>query len=155
QIVLVLCLAAPVRATSGPYSTGLSNTNPGAVDPAVPGFINGNLNPAFVGWATGVASYLPAPGVDSDWSDSTKALHELTQQDDPFDIVSLGDLDANQIATGTQPGQITLSFAGGIRNQTGPDFSVFENALGTQNAVFAELAYVEVSSDGTHFARFP
>jgi hypothetical protein len=64
-----------------------------------------------------------------------------------------------------QPGSITLSFASPIVNGTGADLVVFENAFvsnydipgtGTiEGGVFAELAYVEVSTDGIHFARFP
>lgn len=136
-----------VPALAGPYSTGLGNINPGAVDPAVAGFAGSALNPAFAGWATGVASYQPAPGVDAGWSDPAKALGPVTG--DNFDIVALGDT-----SPGGTPGQITLEFAGGIRNAPGADLAIFENSLGSDQFVFAELAYVEVSSDGVHFARF-
>ena len=142
---------------------GLGNTNPGAIDPGIPGFVGplGNgissspnvVNPAFVGWANVITSYLPAPGVDPGWNDPTMALGPVTG--DNFDVVSLGDLNSQQIAAYASPGQITLSFNRGIRNSAGPDFAVFENAFGTANSVFADLAYVEVSSDGSHFARFP
>ncbi|MDR1145845.1 MAG: PEP-CTERM sorting domain-containing protein [Verrucomicrobiales bacterium] len=64
-----------------------------------------------------------------------------------------------------QPGTITLSFASPIVNGSGADFVVFENAFVANEAkpevgivaggVFAELAYVEVSTDNIHFARFP
>lgn len=56
-------------------------------------------------------------------------------------VVSLGD-----------GGQITLTFARPIVNNEGADFAIFENGL-TDN--FLELAFVEVSSDGEHFVRFP
>jgi hypothetical protein len=70
---------------------------------------------------------------------------------------SLGDLDADEIAAGNAPGYLTVTFPRGIRNGAGPDFAVFENGftLGSPNGLFAELAYVEVSTDGTTFARFP
>jgi hypothetical protein len=100
-----------------------------------------------------VVSYLPAPGVDPGWDDPSLALGPVTG--DNFDIVSLGDLNSSQIAAGASAGQITLSFSRGIGNRAGADFAVFENSLGTSSTVFAELGYVEVSSDGTHFARFP
>lgn len=61
-------------------------------------------------------------------------------------VVSLGD-----------GGQITLSFDKPITNGDGADFAVFENGFyvsGT-SLVFAELGYVEVSSDGQNFVRFP
>jgi hypothetical protein len=53
------------------------------------------------------------------------------------------------------PAQITLSFAAGIRNGDGADFAVFENSFGSDSSMFAELAYVEVSSNGIDFVRFP
>lgn len=56
-------------------------------------------------------------------------------------VVSLGD-----------GGTATLTFSSGIANGPGADFVVFENGL---NDTFLELAFVEVSSDGAHFVRFP
>ncbi len=160
-IVAMVGLSSP--ALAGPYSSGLANTNAGAVDPAIPGFTGplgegkagspNAVNPAFVGWASSCASYQPAPGVEPGWDSPGAALGPATG--DNFDIVSLGDLDQDQIAAGVEPGKITLAFATGIGNSTGPDFTVFENAQGGANFVFAELAYVEASSDGQHFARFP
>ena len=49
-------------------------------------------------------------------------------------------------------GQATLTFAEPIRNVNGYDFAVFENSF---NDLFLELAFVEVSSDGERFVRFP
>lgn len=141
-----LLFLIPTAAIAGPYSTGLQNTNSGAVDPGVAGFINDQINPAFVGWATGYSNYLPGGTVGSGWNDPTVAIGPVSG--DNFDIVSLGE-------STTNPGKITLSFKSGIRNAAGADFAVFENAFGSNTSVFAELAYVEVSSDGSHFARFP
>jgi len=61
------------------------------------------------------------------------------------DVVSLGD-----------GGIATLTFDRPIKNGVGVDFAVFENAMkiGT-DSVYAELAFVEVSSDGSRFVRFP
>lgn len=56
-------------------------------------------------------------------------------------MVSLGD-----------GGYAVLTFGIPITNGEGYDFAVFENAL---NHTFLELAFVEVSSDGEHFYRFP
>lgn len=56
-------------------------------------------------------------------------------------VVSLGDR-----------GEAVLSFQYPIMDGTGPDFAVFENAF---NDGFLELAFVEVSSNGTDFYRFP
>jgi len=56
-------------------------------------------------------------------------------------VISLGD-----------GGMATLSFPDPISNGPGFDFAVFENAF---NQSFLELAFVEVSSDGNRFVRFP
>jgi len=49
-------------------------------------------------------------------------------------------------------GRATLSYNGILFDGPGPDFCVFENSF---NNEFLELAFVEVSSDGVHFFRFP
>lgn len=56
-------------------------------------------------------------------------------------VVSLGD-----------GGYATLTFQRNIINGPGWDFAVFENSF---SDVFLELAYVEVSSNGVDFVRFP
>lgn len=67
-------------------------------------------------------------------------LHATGSAGDGFTL-SLGD-----------GGTATLTFAHPITNGAGADFAVFENAF---NNTFLELAFVEVSSDGQHFVRFP
>ena len=77
--------------------------------------------------------------------------------------VSLGELTPNSIIDGVEPGYITLWFEEPIHNVPGADLAVYENGFisgsdqGGYGAggVFAELAFVEVSSDGDTFARFP
>ena len=49
-------------------------------------------------------------------------------------------------------GSVVLECASFIRDGEGDDFVVFENAF---SDTFLELAYVEVSSDGVHYVRFP
>lgn len=56
-------------------------------------------------------------------------------------VVSLGD-----------SGVATLGFDWPIFDGPGPDFAVFENSFDHQ---YLELAFVEVSSDGMNFVRFP
>lgn len=65
----------------------------------------------------------------------------------------LGPQDGNTVSLG-DGGSITLRFDVAIKNGAGADFAVFENAFGFNGLVFAELSYVEVSSDGANFARF-
>ncbi|SFT55447.1 Por secretion system C-terminal sorting domain-containing protein [Lishizhenia tianjinensis] len=62
-------------------------------------------------------------------------------QGNAMDVVSLGD-----------GGEAVLYFNGPILNGPGPDFAVFENSFASD---YLELAYVEVSSDGQNFVRFP
>ena len=69
---------------------------------------------------------------------------------------SLGDLDATQTALGLRPGFLTVTFPTGIGNGAGHDFAVFENGFVVgENNLFAEFAFVEVSTNGTDFVRFP
>ena len=150
---------------SPPYTEAGIN---GFVDPgnnyqhANPQDPNAILNPIFKGWATEVVSYNPAPGLAGQWSDPSMALGPVTGSN--IDVVSLGDLDSAQISQGLAPGEITLGFAEPIRQSKGYDFVVFENgfisnintAAGSlAGQMFAELSYVEVSSNGVDFARFP
>ena len=112
----------------------------------------------FLGWATGVASFSPGPDDVSDpmsfpvdYGTGASALGPadiLTPQNQPapgdpgpYPAVSLGD-----------GGSITLRFSPAIADGPGPDLAVFENGL---NDEFLELAFVEVSSDGAQFVRFP
>jgi len=102
-------------------------------------------------WETGVVSYLPAPGVSSSVNPRTG-------------LASLGDLHNPLTATAgpnvgligiNAPGSITLSFANAIYDGPGADFAVFEQGFtGANDTLFAEFAYVEVSTDGVNFARF-
>jgi len=62
-------------------------------------------------------------------------------------IVSLGD-----------SGVADVTFAGAIYNGPGADFAVFENGFlnaTNDSLAFLELAFVEVSSDGINYTRFP
>ncbi len=64
---------------------------------------------------------------------------------------AIGIADNNTISLG-DGGKAVLQFNHPISNGIGFDFAVFENAF---DDIFLELAYVEVSSDGIHFVRFP
>ena len=122
---------------------------------------NAILNPIFRGWATEVVSYEPAPGLDVQWTEPSNALGAVTG--DGLDIVSLGDLNQEQIDQGIPPGQITLYFDEPICQVKGYDFVIFENGFTSDvsletgsiaGQMFAELGYVEVSSNGVDFVRF-
>lgn len=66
---------------------------------------------------------------------------------DGIGVVSLGD-----------NGSAVLSFNYPIMNGEGPDFAIFENAFflnDTSENAFLEFAFVEVSSNGDEYIRFP
>lgn len=60
------------------------------------------------------------------------------------EVVSLGD-----------GGEIVLSFETPLANGEGADFAIFENGVLYGEFPFLELAFVEVSSNGIDFFRFP
>ena len=133
SFALALALAGTAGvALAGPYTeAGLASTDP-----------------AFVGWATGfqdlnrgpIDARSPSLGLAS-FGGGADALDSPTANPG---VVSLGD-----------GGAITLTFAAPIVDGPGADLAVFENGFGVAGRLFAEFAFVEVSSDGATFARFP
>ncbi|HEX2750476.1 MAG TPA: hypothetical protein VHM91_20895 [Verrucomicrobiales bacterium] len=133
----------------GPYPPGPSQ--PGT--DAIPG-----ASALFKGWAHGVVSFQPGPrragtnSLPANYGSAASALgspdaagsqYEMPVAEGP--VLSLGD-----------GGRVTLSFTHPIADGEGPDFAVFENGFTTTGyAIFAELAFVEVSSNGVDFVRFP
>jgi len=119
----------------------------------------------FSGWATGYVDYMPAPASNPEKDGQYtygggvatmfRTPENVTGEADNS-IVSLGDLNADQIADGVDPGEITLTFDSAITNGSGDDFAVFENGFisAGDGLLFAELGYVEVSTDGINFTRF-
>jgi len=102
------------------------------------------MDPNIKGWATKVIDYWRPPGVTFG-----KPEDVLGQPGGTFDVFSLG-----------EGGWIIVSFDIPIVNGEGPDFAVWENGFiskqpGSKGLLFAELMFVEVSSDGEHFVRFP
>lgn len=94
---------------------------------------------AIVAWADGYTDVNYGADVSEEWKTPEKAKGPASGIYD--DVVSLG-----------RDGSLVLTFSGGIKDRPGADFVVFENGF---NDYFLELAYVEVSSDGIHFVRFP
>ena len=131
-------ILANTTAWAGVYSGPTDTTN--SIDPAIP-----STSTRFVEWANAIdpaRTYFAPRG--------STAISATGYN-------SLGDLDASQIAAGQSPGFLTVTFPTGIRNGSGADFAMFENGFtyGSPNGLFMELAYVEVSSNGTDFVRFP
>ncbi|MAG32324.1 MAG: hypothetical protein CL908_15695 [Deltaproteobacteria bacterium] len=99
-------------------------------------------------WATSVHEIvrgpmdIAQPGLgDTSFGSGTNVLGAATA--DPNDTLSLGD-----------GGSVTLYFESGLSNGPADDFAIFENGFYDLNGLFAELAYVEVASNGSDFARF-
>ena len=165
SIMLFVLALVGENAFAGHYSGTMYD--PEKIDSAIPGWIgpdglgkmggSNSVNPIFVGWVTGILDYSPSETVNSPYDDPSRALGPVPGYGN--DIVSLGDLSQDRINTGDSPGEITLSFDYAIRNGSGADFAVFENAfISTQASppanVFAELGYVGISTDATNFAYF-
>ena len=104
---------------------------------------------AFVGWATGcVANPGPMnianPSLGMAGGSQYPAENAIGVPGGTYGVTCLGD-----------GGYATLTFASPICNREGPDFAVFENGFKSGNYWFLEIAFVEVSSDGENFFRFP
>lgn len=115
---------------------------------------------AFVAWATGCTSERGLKRIDKPHLGYAEFGHDTLVLGKPgtggaseivYDVVSLGD-----------GGMATVTFASPIYNGEGPDFAVFENGFDIDDEYdptgilhFLELAFVEVSSDGENFFRFP
>lgn len=105
---------------------------------------------AIVAWATGIALNRGPQNISVDGSPAasfgtdSNAIGQATTNN--MRAVSLGD-----------GGTATITFAHPIRNGEGPDFAVFENGFANLSAgnYSLELAFVEISSDGERFVRFP
>ena len=106
---------------------------------------------AFVAWATGCVAEpgpmnITNPGAGlagSGWPASIV----IGYPEGTMGVTCLGD-----------GGMATVTFASPICNREGPDFAVFENGFANAqnpNLWFLELGFVEVSSDGENFFRFP
>jgi hypothetical protein len=128
---------APAPPASGPINNGST---------AVPA-----SDSSIQGWATGYLNFLPGPQqigdpvlgtIPANFGSPSNALGRAdATTSNTFPVVSLGD-----------GGSITLTFSQPIANGPGFDFAVFENGL---DDTFLELAFVDVSSDGVHWVRFP
>jgi hypothetical protein len=100
----------------------------------------------FIAWASG--------------SEVARGLKDIAQPDSGYasagnSAAALGPAKFNATVSLGDGGQATLTFDRPIRNGAGPDFAVFENGFLSSGKYFLELAFVEVSSDGRNFFRFP
>ena len=150
------CALEPTLGLAISFAGGIGDETNAAIANNGKIWTNGGLSAEpvyeFAGWATGCASYNPAGGISGSgtdygadaFTDPSKAFGRATGGD-TSDVVVLGEDKDN-------PGSIVMTFDAPIRNGDGYDFVVFENSL---DNTFLELAFVEVSTDGEHFVRFP
>jgi hypothetical protein len=96
----------------------------------------------FTGWVTSCTANLGYQNIlDSSLGlVASGSTNSVLGKADGFDVLSLGDA-----------GEAICRFESPIKDLPGWDFAVFENAFST----FLELAYVEVSSNGIDYYRFP
>ena len=130
---------------------GMLASLPAAAGPFTdPGYLPGSMVAwaTEVVWATEVDELIRGPqdianpgGATASDGSGANVLGPATG--DPTNTVSLGD-----------GGSITVYLESGIGNAPADDFAVYENGFFDLNGLFAELAYVEVSSNGVDFARF-
>lgn len=132
-------------------------------------------------WATTVTDYSPAPGVGPSFRNpaATSGAFSLGDLYSPTAPPTVGtEPSAFHAGSGTAnfhpyggdvndttdtygfigidaPGSVTFFYPTGIYNGAGADLAVRENGFGSGTGFFAELAFVEVSSNGVDFARFP
>lgn len=104
---------------------------------------------AFIAWATGCEvepgpMNISNPDLGLAGSSQYPPENAIGTPDGTYGVTCLGD-----------GGYATLTFASPICNRPGPDFAVFENGFKSGTQWFLEIAFVEVSSDGEHFFRFP
>ena len=85
----------------------------------------------------------------SNLSDPEAAPVTYGTEDEAVGVVTGNNMNVVSLGDG---GSATLTFARPIANGEGFDFAVYENSF---NDSFLELAFVEVSTDGETFVRFP
>lgn len=101
----------------------------------------------FAAWASGVEIERGLINISN--PDATDNGSHYATYGEPEDALGIAD---NHVVSLGDGGVAILTFDTPIGNGPGYDFAVFENAFDDS---FLELAFVEVSSDGENFFRFP
>ncbi|WP_271855956.1 T9SS type A sorting domain-containing protein [Patiriisocius marinus] len=134
--LIVLFTNAVLLAQSYPPAANETGTSAIAAD-----------SPIFTSWATGIEvtrGFIDVSNTSAEDNDSNYASFG-----NPED--ALGPATNSAVSLG-DAGEAILSFNIPISNGPGFDFAVFENSF---SDTFLELAFVEVSSDGINYFRFP
>ena len=111
-----------------------------------------------VGWA-GTSAIHKDSSVFVNWASSCQIIRGYQDISSPLAFASVGDSTSalgaagdNNIVSLGDAGEAILQFPFPISDADGYDFAVFENSFSDD---YLELAFVEVSSDGENFVRFP
>lgn len=135
-ILLFMCCCTPALAQYAPQA-GVPGSTAIAASSSI-----------FTGWATQCTINRGYLNIDS------PALGPVTVGDSSM---AIGAVDRYIVSLGDS-GVATVSFASALYNGAGADFAVFENGFvnpANDSQAFLELAFVEVSSDGNRYVRFP
>lgn len=136
QFILMVLIAGSSFAQSYPPAAGQEGST------AVP-----HDSELFISWATGAEIERGLINISNpEQQDQGSNYASYGSEDD-----ALGIADGSVVSLGDR-GSAILTFETPIGNGPGFDFAVFENSF---NDTFLELAFVEVSSDGINFFRFP
>jgi hypothetical protein len=120
--------------------------------------VQGQYNPAL--GQPGCIAIHKDSAVFSAWASEASVLRGMQQMGlDSLGLVwagideyALGRAGENPLVSLGDGGSATLQFDGVVRDGAGYDFAVFENSF---DGAFLELAFVEVSTDGDRYVRFP
>ncbi len=113
----------------------------------------------FQAWATGcevIRAYINIADTSITYTENETTSNYAFSGSDIFATGEPG-VAGNTVSLG-DGGEAILSFQHAITNGTGPDFAIFENGFIANippYQYFLELAFVEVSSDGINYVRFP
>ncbi len=142
RIIFIICLFSTLTKSSAqsfPPQVGFAGTTAIHKD-----------NSVFIEWATSVnitLGYQNVANVSSGFANFGSENDAIGIADGTPNIVSLGD-----------GGEAIVQFEHAITNGNGYDFAIFENGFLEQEGselAFLELAFVEVSTDGVEYVRFP
>ena len=96
-----------------------------------------------------IASWAKACSVEPGWRNISDTTRGRADHGDSTDATGASDLNVVSLGDG---GIATYRFDPPLRNRAGFDFAVFENSFSDE---FLELAFVDVSTDGLNWVRFP
>lgn len=136
-VVAAALLGMSGAAWAGPYAPAAGQSGSTAIS---------RTDLRIVGWASGYSSF------DRGYQDVAKPTLGTASYGDAADALGLAEGTSYNVVSLGDGGSITLTFDRAITNGAGADFAVFENGFGD---MFLELAFVEVSSNGSDFFRFP